>query len=488
MTGFQNIVNCIPFFRIIRTFTANYIVLSMNKRLIFLILLCAITLTAVHAKNIYMATDGSDNNSGSLTSPYATLGKVQSVVSAGDSVFIRGGTYKITEDQIARTGGIWAYVFDMNKSGTSSRRTYYGGYCSERPVFDLSDVKPANLRIIVFYVSGSCLHFRNFEIVGTQVTIAGHTQSECFRNDGGNSNIYENISMHDGKAIGFYLVRGKNNLVLNCDAYNNWDDVSENRKGGNVDGFGGHLISPASTGNVFRGCRAWNNSDDGFDLINAGVAITVENCWSFYNGYSGSKTNLGQSLVSLGDGTGFKSGGYGMSATPKAPAIIPRHAVRFCLAVGNKNQGFYANHHLGGIDFYNNTAYLNPNNYNMLNRDSTVLAPAADVDGYGHTVKNNVSYKPKWSHITRINSSLCDVSNNSFTLSLSLTDADFASVNLSELVAPRQADGSLPDIGFLKPSAGSKLIDMGVDIGFPFDGNAPDLGYAEYKPCRGGKR
>lgn len=50
--------------------------------------------------------------------------------------------------------------------------------------FDLSAVKPENERVIVFYVSGSYLHFRNIEVVGTQVTIVGHTQSECFRNEG----------------------------------------------------------------------------------------------------------------------------------------------------------------------------------------------------------------------------------------------------------------------------------------------------------------
>ena len=49
--------------------------------------------------------------------------------------------------------------------------------------------------------------------------------------------------MHDGMAIGFYLSKGKNNLVLNCDAYNNYDNFSEGIKGGNVDGFGGHPAS-----------------------------------------------------------------------------------------------------------------------------------------------------------------------------------------------------------------------------------------------------
>ena len=113
--------------------------------------------------------------------------------------------------------------------------------------------------------------------------------------------------------IGFYLVKGAGNLILNCDAYNNYDTVSDGGKGGNVDGFGGHPDNNGS-GNVFRGCRAWWNSDDGFDLIHSGQAVVIEQCWAFYNGY-----RPGGMSDKAGDGTGFKAGGYGMSSTPWAP-------------------------------------------------------------------------------------------------------------------------------------------------------------------------
>ena len=46
-------------------------------------------------------------------------------------------------------------------------------------------------------------------------------------------------------------------------------------------------------------------------------------------------------------------------------------------------------------------------------------------------------------------------------------------------VGPRKADGSLPDIDFLRLVAGSHLIDAGVNVGLPFNGSAPDLGYFE---------
>ena len=57
-----------------------------------------------------------------------------------------------------------------------------------------------------------------------------------------NNNKIEDLRTHDGIAIGFYLLGGSNNHILNCDAYNNYVSVSDGGKGGNVDGFGGHII------------------------------------------------------------------------------------------------------------------------------------------------------------------------------------------------------------------------------------------------------
>ena len=161
----------------------------------------------------------------------------------------------------------------------------------------------------------------------------------------------ERLSVHDGMAIGFWIGNGAHNLVLNCDAYRNHDDVSENRRGGNTDGFGFHGPR-GSVGNVFRGCRAWFNSDDGFDFINSGEAAVAEDCWAFYNGFS-------PRFEPLADGNGFKAGGHAGTPVARLPNPIPRHVVRGCLAVRNKANGFYANHHIGGVDFIHNSAARN---------------------------------------------------------------------------------------------------------------------------------
>lgn len=418
------------------------------------------------AAEFFVAPAGSDGDPGTLERPFATVQRAQNVAAPGDTVYLRGGTYVMKESQIARRRGIFAYVTDMDRSGTPDRRINYWAYQDERPVFDFSAVKPSGLRVDAFYVSGSWIHIKGLEVVGVQVTLKGHTQSICFENDGSH-NIYERLAMHDGQAIGLYSVRGSDNLFLNCDAYRNHDVTSEGGKGGNVDGFGCHPPK-GGTGNVFRGCRAWFNSDDGFDCIGAREPVTFENCWAFYNGFSAK-------FERLADGNGFKAGGYGTTPADRLPQPVPRHTVRFCLAVGNKASGFYSNHHPGGSDWLDNTGYRNGNDFNMLCR---LADNRTDVDGYGHTLRNNVGYKGR-AVISRIDLPKCDATHNSFTLGLDLRDDDFVNLDESELVRARRADGDLPVIDFLHPAPGGALIDKGVAVGSPFRGAAPDLGAFE---------
>ena len=435
-----------------------------------LLLLMGFLHSPAFCKIYYVATNGNDANAGTISSPFLTIKRAQTSVVAGDTVYIRGGTYVMTEAQIAQYSGIWAYVTLLNKSGSSGKRINYWAYPGEKPVFNYSNIKPAGYRIHAFQVTGSWIHIKGLEVTGVQVTITTHTQSECFENQGSN-NIYEQLSMHDGKAIGFYLTKGGNNLIVNCDAWNNWDNVSEDQKGGNTDGFGFHANNDGVgyTNNVFRGCRAWFNSDDGFDCINAFEAVTIENCWSFYNGYS-------TAFASLGDGNGFKIGGFGVSDFSNLPATIPRHQVRFCLAIRNKASGFYANHHLGGNNWFNNSAYNNAVNYNMLNRSAD---HSSDVPGYDHNLKNNLGYGARSTEYSNLNLSTSNVSTNYFNLSVTVNSADFLSTDQSLLTAARQSNGNLPVNNFMRLVSSSDLINKGVNVGLSYNGSAPDLGCFE---------
>ena len=275
--------------------------------------------------------------------------------------------------------------------------------------------------------------------------------------------------MHDGMGIGWYLTSGQSNLVLNCDAYNNrgLDSFSI----GNIDGFGIHGSSTSHTGNVLRGCRAWFNSDDGFDLINCKARAVIENCWAFYNGYFTNFTSSG------GDANGFKSGGYGVNGSTTPPVPAPRHITRFCLAVKNRASGFYANHHTGGLDWFNNTAYRNGANFNML-CNLNAQSATNDVPGFDHILKNNLGYKGS-SEVSNLGATN-DTSFNYTTLPVTVTTNDFMSLDESLLTAPREANGDLPYVALLQLVSSSDLLNAGTNAGFAFTGTTPDLGAFEH--------
>ena len=428
----------------------------------------------VEMARIFVAPDGDDANPGTLEAPLPSLQKAQQLANAGDTVYIRGGTYVFAEADISQVvSGLFASITYLNKSGTPENTIKYWAYPGETPVFDFSNVKPAARRVVGIYVQGSYLHLKGIEMTGIQTTITAHTESYCIYSRG-NNNIYEQIVMHHNVGTGLRHYGGGGNLFLNCDAYNNWDNVSQDKTGSNNDGFGCHP-NPGAALNVFKGCRAWFNSDDGFDIIRADGAVVFDSCWAFYNGFS-------PAFQSLGDGNGFKAGGFAYDKEADLPAVIPRHTIRFCIAVRNKANGFYANHHLGGNDWYNNSAYNNAEyDFNMLNRPTREDAVNINGPGYGHVLKNNMALARSGNGTANIAGDLNTQETNTWTLGITANKEDFQSVEMNLLTAPRRENGSLPDIDFLAPVSGSALIDAGVDIGFPFKGTAPDLGSLEFE-------
>jgi len=447
-----------------------------GKVLASVVLFFLLQSTSVFSATWYVATNGADSNAGTTSnSPFATIMRAQTAASSGDTVYLRGGTYYLNDANITATSGTspnaYKIVNNMTKNGVS-----YVAYPGELPVFDFSSVQPVTNRVSAFLVSASDCVFKGFDVVGVQVTIesgqAKNTQSECFRVTG-NRNRFEQLRMHDGMGIGWYLTDGSSNLVLNCDAYNNrgLDSLSI----GNVDGFGCHPSHTSGTGNIIRSCRSWFNSDDGYDCINAQAAVTFDHSWAFNNGYF---TNFASSG---GDANGFKAGGYGIT-NGSPPNPVPRHLVKFCLAVRNRANGFYANHHVGGDDWFNNTSYRNGTDYNMLgNLDAQ--SSAHDVPGFGHVMKNNLGFKggnggTDYSNIGPTN----DTTFNYFTLPVTVASNDFVTLDESLLTAPRQTNCNLPYINLARLTNTSDCINVGTNLGFAFYDSAPDLGAFEFGP------
>ena len=396
------------------------------------------------AATYYVATTGSDTATGTEAAPFATVGKAQTAATAGDTVLIRGGSFTFS--------GTGTVGVAFSKSGTASAPINYFAYPGEIPVFDLTHLTPSN-RVTGLDVHCNYIHIRGLEVMGVRQYQSG--QDSWGVRIQGNNNVLENLDVHNNEAPGVFITSGANNLVLNCDSHDNYDVLES---GGSGDGFGCHS---SGGGNILRGCRSYDNSDDGFDFINAAGSCLVEQSFSFRNGWIPGTT------TAAGNGAGFKAGGYGSPpSTPSTGAAT--HTVQQCVSFGNRAQGFYANHHPGRINFYNNTAYNNPANFNML----------AD-SGYpsDHVIRNNIAFGTGGT-ISNLTGGTATF--NSWNLSVTVSTADFASVDTATVLTARAADGSLPNIGFLHLVAGSDLIDVGTDVGLPFVGTAPDLGAFEY--------
>lgn len=341
------------------------------------------------AKVYFVAPFGDDNAVGNKEKPFATFRKAQSLAEAGDTVYFRQGRYTITNADIQSYIGRYAVIFHITKSGGEGAPIVYSGYKDEIAEFDMTAVNPGDYRLTGILLSADYIVLKQLSVTGLKVLQKGHSQSECVRMLDASHCVLEGMSFHDGMAIGVYLLKGHDNLIVNCDAYNNYDYYSDDGYGGNTDGFGAHCLSEECTGNVFRSCRAWWNSDDGFDLINCLAPVVIEDCVAFYNGFRPG------TLTPAGDGTGIKAGGFGMKSKKDMVREVkkaPRHIVRRCIVYRNKNKGIYANHHLGGVEFTNNVSIANPRNYTMVCRKS--VDEAIDVPGYGHILRNNISINP----------------------------------------------------------------------------------------------
>ena len=405
----------------------------------------------------YVSPTGSDSAAGTQAAPWATIAHAQSVVQAGDTVYFRGGTYAYTRaNSSCASGTDRVDAITLSKSGSSGKPISYVAYPGEKPHFDFSGVRD-NCRIKGFDVTGSWIHLKGLEVTGVpQNNNLNHESWGIWIS--GSNNTFEQLNMHNNMGPGLFIQDGGGNLVLNCDSHDNYDPRTSNGAGESADGFGAH-ISANHPGNVFRGDRAWYNSDDGFDLINAFSSVTIENSWAWKNGY------IPETSTSAGNGNGFKAGGYG----GKYVSGGVKHTVRDSVAFDNKAAGFYANHHTVADDIFNNTGYNNHPDFNMLG----VSSSGASI-GIGN-LRNNIAYGGTLTS----NMSGTNAAYNSWNLGVTLNNAQFQSVSTSGWDALRQADGSLPNLPYLHLAAGSTLIDKGTNVGLPYNGSAPDLGAFE---------
>lgn len=418
---------------------------------------------------IYCSPTGT--GSGASTKDPANVLDAVKNVQAGGVIYLMEGTYKYSSP----------IIIDQNNSGKAGAYKTIAAYNGAKVVFDFSGeaVSGTNRG---FVLDGSYWHFSNFE-----VTKAGDNGMLL----SGNNNIIEMMVFNDNQDTGLQISRYRtsaatiaewptNNLVLNCTSKNNCDDATME----NADGFAAKLT--CGTGNVFDGCMAYNNSDDGWDLFAKAETgpigvVTIKNSIAFRNGF----TEFGEGYGDC-DGNGFKLGGSGIGSA---------HIVENCLAFENLHCGFTDNNNpkLGSLtnctSVNNNMEGTGKPNFslyrctddgcdfkNMMSvYDASItlsdakLKAAASNDKYVGTYENGVYYNSGYYQVT----AKTDVTNGA-KIGTKLSSAPAAADFISYAKAPvqgtnfhtvwRNPDGTLNPGGLYETADNSKYSTMGYHM------------------------
>jgi hypothetical protein len=320
---------------------------------------------------------GKDTNPGTQALPFFTVTAALNFARAGSTIWVMPGTYNYAAIIQLTAAGTMAAPFNIKAVAGAAK-----------PIFNFM-LQPRN--------NGT---FRGIDIPGDWWHITGieieNAADNCI-NIGGSNNTIENVVVHNCGDTGIQITvdgdlagdatKGAHNTILNCDSWGNLDVATG---GENADGFACKLAIGA--GNVFRGCRSWNNADDGWDLFAANDVVTIDNCWAFSNG----KT-LNGGANPQGDGNGFKLGGA-QSGTDLGGAV---HIVTNSFAFENLACGF--------------------------TRNNNSRVPSLAMCGSARNTGS--AYCPSTADFTMSGA------NNGFTMTAA-----------QAMAAPRNADGSLPAI------------------------------------------
>ena len=225
-------------------------------------------------KIIYVSVDGKSSNEGTKESP-KSLNNALVNATAGTTILIKEGVYE------------YSTRFMLYSSGTN-----------KAPIIVKPEVEGSNVTIdfseMTFNSSNRGVFIQGDFWQWYDINITGAGDNGMYIS--GSNNIIDGCQFYRNRDSGLQLGRAassdtdintwpSNNLIKNCTSFDNYDDET---LGENADGFAAKLT--VGQANVFDGCIAYRNSDDGWDLYgkedsgNIGTVI-LYNCVSFENGF-----------------------------------------------------------------------------------------------------------------------------------------------------------------------------------------------------------
>jgi hypothetical protein len=410
---------------------------------------------SVQVADYYVSTTGNDNNPGTFSQPFATWKKGFESAGPGDLVYIRGGVYTSTGLVHESTGYAadgYAAESISDVLGTAENRITVMAYPGEHPIYNLTLTQANRIKGVSFknlaYVTIKGLRVTGSDQTGISISTGAwmETMNYC--------NIEEcEFDHNEGTGLYFWGADSEGDSIINCDFHHNYEPGGG---GGNSDGLSINYVT-SRTGNqrviTVKGCRAWSNSDDGFDFVLNPGHVYVDNCWSWSNGY------VPGTLTPAGNGTGFKMG----ENDAVNGGVIDGNYMRTvtnCLCFLNRANGFSQNESFLKMEFYNNTSF-----------DNNLTGYFFTWNDVANLFRNNISVSDQNTFIKTGtgNSGLLAVDDhNTWNGGVTANTSDFVSID-STGVSGARVNGQLPVLNFLKLANGSDLIDAGVDVGYGND-------------------
>ena len=190
------------------------------------------TLSVALGRTYYVAPSGNDANAGSSTAPWATLTKAATTMTAGDLVYVRGGTYTLSATIVPPSGSVGRPITYAGYPG--QRATIDGGTGSVMSLSGRSYLTFDNLRFTtaatrvgasMFYMESSrSISFLNCEFFGMPAENGSENTSviRCMRSSGFTWDCtFRNNYFHDNlsPAIRTYTTNGwviENNTFVRC--------------------------------------------------------------------------------------------------------------------------------------------------------------------------------------------------------------------------------------------------------------------------------
>ena len=434
----------------------------------FILLLLFTFSSVVSATTYYVATNGNDSNNGtSINTPWRTWQKAFTNSTAGDIVYFRGGVYYVTSGVEKNSNG-----------GTQGNPICYFAYpddwaAGNYPILD--GINKTSVSAAISVSGCSYLYFKGLTVRNHEQKKIDDWDASGFLIMGGAGHKFENCVAQNTGFRGFDLnVVTGNVQVINCDSYDNIDHLTRATYPGNH-GEGFCVTNSGDCGPLpgvsitFIGCRAWGNADNGFGSNYCDYEL-YQNCWAWNNGKL------------KGDGVGFKPG----PASNMGPGVLSRKVIN-CIAAYNRSTGEGPG---GGFDENTNDGeYFNyqfDNNFAYQNGVGFQTWSAAAGSG-NRIIRNNIAYANTVDYDWSFAKPPTDTYNSWNTPPhVTVSSADFVSLDTAQLRWARKSDGSLPDITFGHLVEGSDLIHAGLNVGLTYDGegklwnNPPSLGAFEY--------